>query len=163
MKENDLDKLRMLLGTGIGNARKKTELAGTMELREWELRGAVRELIKQGLPVASSSDCNRGGYFIASTHEEVDITISELKSRIAHLQERITEFQVAARAINRPGQLPLRLGVKIKKLCAWCRKDIDTGEQLTDEEYNALEKVATHGICPACLTKYYPEVDKRLH
>lgn len=111
MQEKDLDKLRMLLGTGAASARKKSELAGIMGIREWELREAIRELIKQGLPVASSSDCNHGGYFVASTYEEVDVAIAELESRIAHLRTRIIEFQTAARMIKRPGQLPLIAGL----------------------------------------------------
>ena len=41
----------------------------------------------------------------------------------------------------------------MRRLCAWCRKDMDTGQQLTDEEYArtcTLEAEATHGICPEC-------------
>ena len=52
------------------------------------------------------------------------------------------------------------------RLCAWCKKDMDTGRQLTDEEYNACEETATHGICPKCEAEYFPEpvknVDKQL-
>lgn len=42
---------------------------------------------------------------------------------------------------------------KLQRICAWCKKDMDTGRQLTDEEYKALELEATHGICPECSEK----------
>ena len=38
----------------------------------------------------------------------------------------------------------------IRRHCAWCKKDIDTGEQLTEQEYERLRAVATHGICENC-------------
>ena len=46
----------------------------------------------------------------------------------------------------------------MKRLCSWCKKDIDTGEQLTDEEYKRLSEDATHGMCPEC----YREQTKRI-
>ena len=39
------------------------------------------------------------------------------------------------------------------RLCAWCKKDLDTGKQLTDEEYKEISKDASHGICEECLKK----------
>ena len=36
------------------------------------------------------------------------------------------------------------------RICAWCKKNIDTGKQLTDKQYKALESTATHGICKSC-------------
>ena len=56
MEDKDFEKLRMLLGTGAENARGKQELAGIMEISERKLREFILELIKQGLPVASSSN-----------------------------------------------------------------------------------------------------------
>ena len=38
----------------------------------------------------------------------------------------------------------------MRRLCAWCRKDLDTDEQLSDEEYIIASKEATHGICAEC-------------
>jgi len=43
----------------------------------------------------------------------------------------------------------------MRRLCAWCLKDIETGEQLTDVEYIKVD--ATHGMCEAC---YKLEGDK---
>lgn len=38
----------------------------------------------------------------------------------------------------------------LRRLCAWCWKDLDTGEQLTKIEYIELSPDASHGICPPC-------------
>ena len=39
------------------------------------------------------------------------------------------------------------------RLCAWCKKDLDTGEQLTDAKYKELSKSASHGMCSECFRK----------
>ncbi|KKK54457.1 hypothetical protein LCGC14_3084550, partial [marine sediment metagenome] len=41
-------------------------------------------------------------------------------------------------------------------ICAWCKKDKNTGRQLTDEEYLAVNSTASHGICPECSAKHFP-------
>lgn len=46
--------------------------------------------------------------------------------------------------------------IEVKRICAWCCKDLDIGHQLTDAEYEALENIATHGICPECTAKQFP-------
>jgi len=46
---------------------------------------------------------------------------------------------------------------ELKVLCAWCKKDMGTGQQLTDDEYKILSKDATHGICQECLKKELAE------
>jgi len=38
----------------------------------------------------------------------------------------------------------------MRRLCAWCQKDLDTGKQLTPEEYETASPEATHGICKEC-------------
>ena len=43
--------------------------------------------------------------------------------------------------------------IKMKLLCAWCKKDMNTGEQLTNDEYFKLSEAAAHGICPECARK----------
>jgi len=45
------------------------------------------------------------------------------------------------------------MNTKLQRICAWCKKDMDTGKQLTDDEYKILNKEATHGICPECSKK----------
>ncbi len=39
------------------------------------------------------------------------------------------------------------------RICAWCKKDLDTDKQYTDEEYIALMDETTGGICPECEAK----------
>ena len=46
-----------------------------------------------------------------------------------------------------------KTATKLQRICSWCKKDMDTGRQLTDTEYKELSKVATHGMCPECLEK----------
>ena len=106
MDEQLLEDLRMLLRYGADQAIRKRELARLMQISERELRFCVNELIAQGVPVASSSDCKKGGYFIASTLEEAEGAIMELHSRMVKLQIRIKEFKIASRSIRtNPGQL----------------------------------------------------------
>ena len=38
----------------------------------------------------------------------------------------------------------------MKRICAWCKKDLDTGEQLTEEQYKIASQDASHGMCPEC-------------
>ena len=45
---------------------------------------------------------------------------------------------------------------ELQRICAWCKKDLDTGRQLTDEEYLAVNETATHGICPKCSERFSP-------
>lgn len=41
----------------------------------------------------------------------------------------------------------------MRRLCAWCKRDLDTGDQLTDEEYTKLSEDASHGMCLPCYGK----------
>jgi hypothetical protein len=41
----------------------------------------------------------------------------------------------------------------MKRLCAWCRRDMDTREILSEDEYKKQSKNATHGMCQECLEK----------
>lgn len=43
-----------------------------------------------------------------------------------------------------------------ERVCAWCRIDLDTGQQLTIEEYQLTclpDSKTSHGICPECKEK----------
>ena len=39
---------------------------------------------------------------------------------------------------------------KVRRLCCWCKRDMDTGEQLTNEEYIVASHTASHGMCKIC-------------
>ncbi len=67
----------------------------------------VRGLIKDGVPVASSTDGYNGGYYITSTRAEAEAYITFMRSHIIELAKRMRDYKVAARPILRPGQLPL--------------------------------------------------------
>ena len=44
-------------------------------------------------------------------------------------------------------------------ICAWCKKDMQTGRQLSNQEYEKTrtpEAKESHGICPACSAKHFP-------
>jgi len=48
----------------------------------------------------------------------------------------------------------------VKRLCSWCKTDMDTGEKLTDEEYIRLSEEATHGMCGDCYKKEVEKMDQ---
>jgi streptogramin lyase len=73
-------------------------------------------------------------------------TEAELKARV---QDGLAEIKVLS------GLLPI---------CAWCKKVRDDGGYWSQlETYVAAHSEAdfTHGICPECLTRYYPQVAKK--
>ncbi len=43
----------------------------------------------------------------------------------------------------------------MRRICAWCKTDLDTEEQLTDEEYKRISESGetTHGVCEDCYEK----------
>ena len=54
-------------------------------------------------------------------------------------------------------QAPARLDggdLAVKKVCAWCEKELTSG--LSDGESVGL---ISHGICPACVKRNYPDLD----
>ncbi len=51
--------------------------------------------------------------------------------------------------------------VTMRRLCAWCRKDQDTGQQLTEAEYKEASPGASHGCCQECEVKYFKGEPKR--
>ena len=52
---------------------------------------------------------------------------------------------------------------KLQRICAWCKSEINDdnsrGKQLTDEEYKAASKTATHGKCAKCVVKKTKQLD----
>lgn len=49
--------------------------------------------------------------------------------------------------------LPLRVAVRVtagRKVCAWCRADLGEVEGLAPGQIS-------HGICPACRARHFPE------
>ena len=101
------ESLKDILCYGKQNAVKGSKLAEIMGVRDDRMiRRAIRELIEEGVPVASSVH-EPMGFYLANTEEEVGEYTSNLKARIHENQTRLNDFMVAVRSITRPGQLRL--------------------------------------------------------
>jgi K+-sensing histidine kinase KdpD len=78
------------------------------------------------------------------------------RQALGHLAATNRELQTASRNIKTlRGLLPI---------CSYCKQiETDVGSWLGLEEYvrRNTEAEFTHGICPHCLSKYFPEVYKR--
>ncbi len=100
-------RVRELLGIGKAKARTGKELASVLGLRDDRfVRLAIRELIADKVPIASSVSPPMG-YFIVNSPEEAEEYMQNLKSRLVENAYRRRDFKLAARAILQPCQLPL--------------------------------------------------------
>ncbi len=96
-----------ILGVGRENAMTGATLAARFGHRsDRAVRLAIRQLIDEGLPVASETTAP-AGFFIANTQEEVDTYAKALRARLIEDAKRRRDFLLAAKNIRRPGQLPL--------------------------------------------------------
>jgi len=99
--------VRSLLRYGKENARKGKDFARLLGFKDDRLvRLVIRELIEEGLPVASSVTPPLG-YFIASSLDEARDYMKVLKSRLVQDAYRRRDFKIAAREILQPCQLEL--------------------------------------------------------
>lgn len=99
--------VRMLLRHGKGGARTGKEFARILGYGNDRLiRHVIRELIADGMPIASSVTPPHG-YFIVSTIEEVNDYLQTLKSRLVEDAYRRRDFKRAASEFLQPGQLEL--------------------------------------------------------
>ncbi len=96
-----------VLMVGEANARKAKDIGAITGLTVRGVTLAVRELIKEGVPVASSKDSVSGGYYITETREEALGQIHYLRSHIIELAKRMRDYKRASRTIRQPGQLVL--------------------------------------------------------
>jgi len=102
-----LTELPHILGVGRENAMTGATLAARFGHRsDRAVRLAIRQLIDEGLPVASETTAP-AGFFIANTQEEVDTYARALRARLVEDAKRRRDFLRAAKQIKRPGQLPL--------------------------------------------------------
>ena len=99
--------VRYLLRYGKQNARTGSELATVLGFKDDRLvRLAIKDLIDEGLPVASSVKPPHG-YFIASSYQEAQEYMRVLHSRLAGNAYRLKEFKHASREILQPYQMAL--------------------------------------------------------
>ena len=96
-----------VLEVGLGSALKSKDISVLCNLHERDVRLVIRELIKDGLPVASSTDGLHGGFYITATRAEADAYIADMRSRIVEIALRMRDYKRAARSILNPGQLAL--------------------------------------------------------
>ena len=88
--------LKSILLRHEGQARAITgrELAAMFGLRDdRSIRLVIRELIKDGLPVASSTEA---GYFIVATRQEAEQYAISIRSRLIENAIRRRDFRLAA-------------------------------------------------------------------
>lgn len=107
MKAIQVTLLRTILEDGINSSTKSKELARRCRATDRKVRLAIRELIADGIPIASSTNGRTGGYFIAKTGQEAKDYMGKLRHRIIEDCRRLRDFKRAARPLLNPGQLPL--------------------------------------------------------
>lgn len=99
--------IQKFLKLGQRNAITARELATKLgNYNDRAVRLAIRELIAQGIPIASSVTTPMG-FFIADSRDETDAYISNLRSRIKEDAFRLRDFKRACRDIRSQGQLKL--------------------------------------------------------
>lgn len=99
--------VRNLLHYGKDNAQKGRVLAKLLNLKnDRPIRIAIRDLIAEGVPIASSVSAPYG-YFIANSPEEAKAYVKVVKSRLVEDAYRCRDFKVAASKLLKPCQLGL--------------------------------------------------------
>ena len=101
------DAINSRLGEGKAQAKTSQELADSLFSDPRQVRRAIRQLIAQGAPIASSTDGQTGGYYLASTPGEAKEYMDDQQTRIIENCKRLRDFKRAARPLLYPGQLPL--------------------------------------------------------
>lgn len=99
--------VRGLLRHGKKNARKGKDFARLLGFKDdRQVRLALRELIEDGVPIASSIRPPLG-YFIATSMDEASDYMKVLKSRLVNDAYRRRDFKIAARTVLQPHQMAL--------------------------------------------------------
>lgn len=88
------DRVKTILEHSVGekNALTQHTIAHYLKEDPRAIRLAIRELIKEGMPIASGNY----GYFIVSSHEEARIYQERVKSMLIEDAKRIRDFKRAA-------------------------------------------------------------------
>jgi len=99
--------VRSLLRYGRGKARTGKDLAKVLGFKDDRVvRLAIRGLIAEGLPVASSVQPPYG-FYIASSYQEAQEYMKVLHSRLVEDAYRRKDFKLASREILQPHQMAL--------------------------------------------------------
>lgn len=100
-------KVLKLLQHGRQNAIRGNALAHMLnQPDDRKIRVVIRELIAEGVPIASSVS-EPMGYYITSNEYEAADYIRVLKERIKEDESRLTDFEKAVAHFQIPEQLPL--------------------------------------------------------
>lgn len=92
------------LGWGRRNATRGKDLAYALgERDDRKIRLMIRELISEGVPVASAVSQPMGFYIVANEHEAADY-IRVLKERIKEDTARLRDFEKAVSHLDLPGK-----------------------------------------------------------
>ena len=96
-----------MLKPGRRNARTGKDIARTLgQSDDRKIRLVIRELIAEGVPVASSVSDPMGFYIVASEYEAADY-IRVLKERIKEDTARLRDFEAACHEFSIPEQRSL--------------------------------------------------------
>ncbi|KKL60062.1 hypothetical protein LCGC14_2209090 [marine sediment metagenome] len=85
----------LLRREGHSQAIKARDLAELLRCDERKVRLMIRELIREGLPVASSTEA-LAGYFIVATRQEAEQYAGSVRSRLIEDALRRRDFRRAA-------------------------------------------------------------------
>lgn len=98
-----------ILGHGRSKAITGKELAMMLqEPNDRRIRMVIRDLIHDGIPIASAVSGSPKGYFIVETEAESKEYVAVMTARINEDAQRLRDFQTAAKLTGaRPGQLAL--------------------------------------------------------
>lgn len=114
--KNDREYLRkhlvIVLQSHKGRAAAITSrgLAAAMGIKhdDRRIRLIIRELIADGIPIASAVSGEPKGYFIVKTQDEAREYVASLTARIREDSSRLRDFEIASQLKGaRPGQLAL--------------------------------------------------------
>ena len=98
------NKVLRSLGKGRSNAIRGKDLAHQLgERDDRKIRLVIRELISEGVPVASAVSEPMGFYIVANEYEAADY-IRVLKERIKEDSARLQDFEKAVSNLNIPEQ-----------------------------------------------------------
>lgn len=90
-------------------------LAGWLGQKDDRLiREQIRVLISLEWPILSSVSSKNGGYYFATSKEEVELYIKDLHSRAMEILVREKDLKRASETITKPHQLQMTFGKKNK-------------------------------------------------
>lgn len=93
LDDNELQ-LISLLNVGFDHAIRAKKLAVSLQLHERQVRSCVEHLIvEHKIPIGTSPDTATGGFYIAKTQHDFEVSIRHQRSRIDKQLSRIRTFE----------------------------------------------------------------------